>query len=154
MAKKRRSSQFKESSQVIDIEEARKKRQEKRQKQQQRAKQQETAARSRKPVRASVRAGRRRKSFVYIFVILCILIAIGFSVGHIVSLKMEYKEAEATNKLLTEEKEDLKNQLEKSDDDEFIEEEARQQLRMVEPGEKVYIVPFVQESAPETEGEE
>ena len=95
MAKKRRSSQFKESSQVIDIEEARKKRQEKRQKQQRQQRleqQQREEARNRKS-RASVKAGRRKKSFVYAVIIFAIIAAVGASVLNIVSLKADYNEA-------------------------------------------------------------
>ena len=155
MAKKRRSSQFKDTSQVIDIEEARRKRQAKRQKQQQRIQQQE-ALNEKRPVRASIKAGRRKKSFIYAVVIICIIAAIGASLLHIIKLNSEYKEIEQQNQELQQQKEQLEKQLKNSKDDSFIEEEARQQLRMVNPGEYVYIVPFGNESAPakNTESEE
>ena len=63
MAKKRRSSQFKDSSQVIDIEEARRKRQEKRRRQNKR--QSGGSAEEKRPVRASVKQNRRRRTFIY-----------------------------------------------------------------------------------------
>ncbi len=141
MAKKRRSSQFKESSQVIDIEEARRKRQEKRQKQQQRIREEEKAAQKR-TVRASVKAGRRKKNIIYAVIILAIIAAIGVSILNIVTLKADYKAAERENQQLQQQKEALEKQLKNSDKKDFIEEEARHQLRMVKPGETVYIVPF------------
>ena len=139
MAKKRRSSQFKDTSQVIDIDEARRKRQEKRKKQQQRTKQEKPAPK--RAVRASIKAGRRKKNITYAVIVLCIIAAIGASILNIVSLKSEYKEAEKQNQQLTEQKKELEKQLQDSKKDEYIEEEARKQLRMVNPGETVYIVP-------------
>ena len=155
MAKKRRSSQFKDTSQVIDIEEARRKRQEKRQKQQQRMQQQEVITEKR-PVRASIKAGRRKKTIIYAVVIFCIIAAIGMSIFNIVKLKSEYNEVEEQNQQLQQQKEALEKELKKSEDDAFIEEEARQQLRMVNPGEYVYIVPFgeASEATDNTESEE
>ena len=146
MAKKRRSSQFKDTSQVIDIEEARKKRQEKREKQQQRMRQQ-TETPAEKKARLRVRAGRRRKIFIYAVIILCIIAAVSTSVLQIVKLKAEYKEAEQINQQLQQQKEELEKQVEDSNKKEFIEEEAREQLRMVKPGETVYIAPNVEESS-------
>ncbi len=140
MAKKRRSSQFKDTSQVIDIEEARRKRQEKRKKQQQRSRQQEELV-QRAATRSRVKAGRRKKNITYAVIILCIIAAIGVSLLNIVSLKSEYNEAKAVNEQLTEQKEELEEQLKDTTEDEYIEKEAREQLRMVKPGETVYIVP-------------
>jgi cell division protein FtsB len=141
MAKKRRSSQFKDTSQVIDIEEARRKRQEKRQKQQKHRDLQEQLTQQKRAARSRVKAGRRKKVMTYAVVILCIIAAIGASIWNIIVLKADYNEAKAVNQQLTEEKNALKEQLENSDKDKFIEDEARLQLRMVKPGETVYIVP-------------
>lgn len=145
MAKKRRSSQFKESSQVIDIEEARRKRQEKRKKQQDREKQAEAATQQRRVARSRVKAGRRKKSIVYAVIILAIIAAIGMSIWNIIALKADYNEAKAQNEQLTQQKKELEQQIEDSSKKEFIEKEAREQLRMVNPGETVYIVPYAEE---------
>ena len=142
MSKKRRSSQFKDSSQVIDIQEARKKRQEKRQKQQQRAAKQAEAA-EKKPVRAAARARQRRRKIIVAAIALAFIAAIGMSIFNIVSLKAEQKEALEQQKQLQQEKEELQQQLENSSDPDYIEEEAREQLRLVDPGEKIYVVPSV-----------
>lgn len=140
MAKKRRSSQFKETSQVIDIEEARRKRQEKRKKQQQRTQQQEEFTQKR-AVKSRVKAGRRKKHITYAVIIIAIIAAIGVSALNIISLKAEYRAAEQENQQLQQQKEELEQQIKDSGKDKFIEEEAREQLRMVKPGETVYIVP-------------
>ena len=140
MAKKRRSSQFKDTSQVIDIEEARRKRQEKRQKQQKHRENQEQTAQKR-AAKSRVKAGRRKKYITYTAVILFIIAVIGASVLNIITLKAEYKEAELANQQLQQQKEELEQQIKDSGKDKFIEEEARKQLRMVKPGESVYIVP-------------
>lgn len=140
MAKKRRSSQFKDTSQVIDIEEARRKRQEKRKKQQQKERKRETAE-PKRALRASVKAGRRKKHITYAVIILAIIAAIGVSALNIISLKAEYREVEQQNRQLQQQKEDLEQQIKDSGKDKYIEQEAREQLRMVKPGETVYIVP-------------
>lgn len=145
MAKKRRSSQFKESSQVIDIEEARRKRQEKRKQQQKRERQEAAAIAEKKSARSRVKAGRRKKSIVYAVIILCIIAAIGVSIFNIVTLKAEYNEAKAINDQLTQQKKELEQQIKDSSNKEYIEKEAREQLRMVNPGETVYVVPYAKE---------
>ena len=126
---------------MIAIEEARRKRQEKRQKQQKHRDLQEQLTQQRRAARSRVKAGRRKKVMTYAVVILCIIAAIGASIWNIIALKADYNEAKAVNQQLTEEKNALKEQLENSDKDKFIEDEARLQLRMVKPGETVYIVP-------------
>ena len=153
MAKKRRSSQFKDTSQVIDIEEARRKRQEKRQKQQSRSRLQEETAQRRAAEKSRVRAGRKKKHITYAVIILAIIAAIGLSAINIISLKAEYKEAMEVKNQLTEQKEAMEEQLKESSKDKYIENEARQQLRMVKPGETVFIVPNQEQQAEEAESE-
>lgn len=152
MAKKRRSSQFKDSSQVIDIDEARRKRQEKRKKQQKQAKAQEEG-RSRS-VRASIKAGRRKRKALYAVIILAIIAAIGMSVANIVSLKAEQREVKEEQQRLLDEKKQLEQQLDESDEAAYIEETAREMLRMIDPGETIYVVdPSDEEPSEETEKE-
>lgn len=140
MAKKRRSSQFKDTSQVIDIEEARKKRQEKRNKQhRQAASQQEGKSRT---VRASIKAGRRKRKALYAVIIVLIIAAIGMSVLNIISLKAEQKEAKAEQERLLDEKKQLEQQLEESSTPAYIEDAARETLRMINPGETIYVIPY------------
>lgn len=145
MAKKRRSSQFKDSSQVIDIEEARRKRQEKRSRQHKRS---AAAARmaAKAPVRASVKQARRRRGLVYAAIILAIIAVVGMSVFNIVSLKQEQKEIKKQQEELKEQKAQLEEELKLLSDPEYIEEQARAQLRLVMPGEKIYVFPSLEDS--------
>lgn len=154
MAKKRRSSQFKDSSQVIDIEEARRKRQEKRRRQRgkqsgQRGAASKTAnaaeAAQEKPVRASVKQNKRRRMLIYTAIIAAIIAVVGMSVYNIISLKQEQKETKIQNQKLKEQKASLEKQLEKLNDPEYIEDQARTQLRLVMPGEKIYVFPSADE---------
>ena len=90
---------------------------------------------------------------VYAVIILCIIAAVSTSILQIVKLKAEYKEAEQINQQLQEQKKELEQQLEASGGKDFLEEEARKQLRMIKPGETVYIVPETGENAGSSEAE-
>ena len=79
-----------------------------------------------------------RLSLTVIIVVLIFFAAI--SVKNIVSLHVEKNELEEENARLEDEKDRLQNELENADDPEYIEEQARQQLRMVMPGEVLYII--------------
>lgn len=140
MAKKRRSSQFKDTSQVIDIEEARRKRQEKRNKQHRRSKSQREVKQP-SNVRSSIKAGRRKRKLLYAVIILAIIAAIGMSVFNIVSLKADQKLAKEEQQRMLEEKKQLQQQLKESSDPLYIENTAREALRMIKPGETIYVMP-------------
>ncbi len=148
MAKKRRSSQFKDSSQVIDIEEARRKRQQKRSRQHKLAK--AGSAVSQKPERASIKQNKRRRMLIYAAIIVSIIAVVGVSVFNIISLKQEQKEIKKQQELLQEEKAEKEKELENINDPEYIEEQARAQLRLVLPGEKIYVFPSLDESGKES----
>jgi len=108
---------------------------------------QQTETPAQKKARARVKAGRRRKTIIYAAIILCIIAAVSTSIVQIVKLKAEYKEAEQMNQQLQQQKKELEQQVKDSNEKKFIEEEAREQLRMVKPGETVYIVPNIEESS-------
>ena len=73
-------------------------------------------------------------------IIVVLIFFVAISVKNIVSLHVEKNELEEENARLEEEKDRLQNELENADDPEYIEEQARQQLRMVMPGEVLYII--------------
>ncbi len=73
-------------------------------------------------------------------IIVVLIFFAAISVKNIVSLHVEKNELEEENARLEEEKDRLQNELENADDPEYIEEQARQQLRMVMPGEVLYII--------------
>lgn len=143
MAKKRRSSQFKDSSQVIDIEEARRKRQEKRSRQHKRMSAAQKTA-DKRPVRASIKQSRRRRAIVSAAIIIVIVAVIGVSIYNIVSLKKEQKEIRQQQEALIEERAELKQELKHLKNPDYIEEQARAQLRLVMPGEKIYVFPSLE----------
>ena len=73
-------------------------------------------------------------------IIVVLIFFAAISVKNIVSLHVEKNELEEENARLEEEKDRLQNELENADNPEYIEEQARQQLRMVMPGEVLYII--------------
>lgn len=142
MGKKRRSKEFKNNSRVIDIEEARKKRLEKRQAE--KAKEEEKAreyARRNTRGKMAIRRNRNRRRLVIGIVAVSIIGVIFFSVANVISLKKEQAEIRKQTEQLREEKEALKKQLDNINDADNLEEEARNQLRLIKPGEKLYMFP-------------
>ena len=138
MSKNRRSTEFRNSSQVIDMEEARKERQKKRQAE--RAKEEEKARRAQKNSRkTAIRKKRGKQRLVIAAVIVVVIAMVGLSVFNIISLKLEQKNEEAHQTELKEEKTQLQKQLENVKDKDNLEEQARSQLRLIKPGESLYI---------------
>lgn len=134
MKKKRRSREFKKNSDIIDIEEARERRRRRREK----------LAAKNDPQAASVHRKRRKKrsvKAVYVVLILIAVVAIGISSFNLISLKAQERQVLAEQKELEEKKADMEKELEKLDDPEYIEKEAREQLKLVMPGEKLYFFP-------------
>jgi cell division protein FtsB len=136
--KKRRSREFKSSSQVIDIEEARRERKKKR----------KDAAEKRgktpktKQVVTERQAGKKaRRRMVYFFVFLFILCIIGVSAFNIVSLKLTEAKTMKEQQALLEQKDKLEKVYSQVNSPEYIEQQARQQLRMIKPGEILYVLP-------------
>ncbi len=81
-------------------------------------------------------------------VIVTVLIAVvGVSVKNIFSLRLEQKELQAANSQLTAEKASLKDELKNVNDEEYIEEQARIQLKLIKPGEVLYILNENQDSS-------
>ena len=98
---------------------------------------------------AAAKAGRRRRLF---FAAVVVVIAAGFLVGRtivdIIRLKKEKSEAEARLEELRIKIELLESELTRVTSDEYIEQQARSHLKMIFPGETLYIVvpPEEQES--------
>ena len=132
--KKRRSRQFKKSSRVINMEEARQQRLQKRQTAREEAERERTASDERRIRRK--RALRKKQSFRRIVVMLGFLCA---SITGIVMLKKEQHEVLKKQEQLKEEKAKLKEDLKNINDKESIEEQAREKLKLVKPGETIYI---------------
>lgn len=81
-----------------------------------------------------------RNIAVYLMMALIVLSVAGFSVFRIIDLKMEEHQLLAQQEALIQEREKLKEQLANVNNPEFIEEEARKQLKLIMPGETLYIL--------------
>ncbi|MBQ9014847.1 MAG: septum formation initiator family protein [Firmicutes bacterium] len=175
--KKRRSSKFKDSSTVIDIEQARKQRQqrqEQRSQERQVREEKERSKQQRKDLRKAARptrsgrtaeeaqeprqwtgtsgerqgrrrmALRRRRNYrraVVVAAVLFIVVVLGYSVGHILVLKHDLHVAKKEQITYQEEKEQLEKDLKEINDLQNLEEQARDQMRLIRPGETLYIFP-------------
>lgn len=138
--KKKRSREFKNSDKVIDIEQARAARRSKR-----KLEQEKKANRTRRfaPEPQSERKAnqRNRKTLVYCGAILFIVVILGFSIFNVYSVKKEYEKTLAEHNALLKTKEDLQEELKHVNEPDYIEQQAREQLKMVKPGEVMYILP-------------
>lgn len=81
-----------------------------------------------------------RNIFIYLVMALFVISIAGFSIFRIVDLKLEERELLAEQQALIQEKEKLKEQLANVNNPEFIEQEARKQLKLIMPGETLYIL--------------
>ena len=128
MRKKGRSRELNTNG-VIDIEAARRERRQKR-------KQSEDI---KEPTRRqSTKSIRRRVMFS--FVIVLVIVATFASVYNIIALKIERAAAVSQLQSLEKEKEALDEELNKVGGKEYIEQQAREQLKMILPGETLYVL--------------
>lgn len=74
-----------------------------------------------------------------ISLILCITIVL--SVKNIITLHNENRDLKEENQVLIDERDNLKLELNNVNTSEFIEEQARRQLKLVSPGEILFILP-------------
>lgn len=84
---------------------------------------------------------KKRKRLAYFAVLLCFALLVSVSVINIISLRAEKNKVEAENKTLTAQKSRLEQQLKEVNTPEYIEDQARAHLRLVRPGEILYILP-------------
>ena len=134
--KKRRSREFKNNSRVIDIKEARETRKQKR----------DQAAvkkdRKQKTVITERQAGKKaRRRMVYFLVFLFILCITGVSVFNVISLEITKARTIKEQQDLMQQKAQLERVYSQVSSPEYIEQKARQQLKMIKPGEILYILP-------------
>lgn len=186
--KKRRSSVFRDSTTVIDIEEARQERQRKQKERQQKrekktrknpprqtaaytdsmeaeayAEKMRAAAEYAAAVgqtgqeveeeyseefrmrhdkrRMALRRRQRRRNLLICVVLAALVLLVGVQVGHIIVLKHDLYVAQKEQEEYKEEKAQLEKDLKEIDDKEKLEEQARDQMRLIKPGETLYIFP-------------
>lgn len=74
-------------------------------------------------------------------IVVCIIAVIVLSLGNVIKLKKEYREVQQQQEQLLKDKKELETTLDNISDPENIEEQARNQLRMIKPGEVLYMFP-------------
>lgn len=142
MRKKRRSAEFKNNSQVIDMNEARRLRQQKRQAEKEREEEKLRYAASQKTRgKMAIRRSRNRRRLLVVVIAVSLIGVITFSLLNVISLKKEQREVMQQAEELQQEKERLEKELSEINDPENIEQQARDQLRLIKPGEKLYMFP-------------
>lgn len=140
--KPRRSREFKKNSQVIDFEEARRQRQKKRKA----AARPEPVSKEKQSASKRLTAKRNRRRLIYTAIFIIIIAVIGLSIFNIISLKLEQDRVNEENEALRLKKERLTEELANVDNPEYIEQQARRQLRLLMPGEILYILPETEKS--------
>lgn len=135
--KKRRSREYRNNSQVINIEEARLERKRKR----------EEAAKKNKSRKIKIQVSQRqavkkaRRRMVYFIISLFIVGIIGVSVFNIASLKLAEARVLEEQQELREQKAMLESIYSQVNSPEYIEQQARHQLKMIRPEEILYVLP-------------
>lgn len=124
------------------MEEARRRRQEKRRSEQRKSEEREReAARRNTRGKMAIRRSRNRRRLMIGIIVMFVIALISFSVINIISLKKEQHDMKEQKQELLDEKDELTKELENANDLENIEEQARDQLRLIKPGEKIYVFP-------------
>lgn len=75
-----------------------------------------------------------------IAVVVVLIVAIGFSVKNVMDLRAEQTRLKATNASLKDKKAALETELKNVNDTNYIEEQARIQLKLIKPGEVLYVL--------------
>jgi cell division protein FtsB len=135
--KKRRSREFKDNSQVIDLNEARQLRKLKREE----AVKKKDRGKRPKLVITERQAGKKaRRRLVYFAVFLIMVGVIVASAFNIINLKITEAQTLKEKQALLDQKSRLERIYSQVNSPEYIEQQARQQLRMIRPGEILYIL--------------
>ena len=77
---------------------------------------------------------------IYWIIVVALVVTIGFVIKNIISLHMEKNRLEQQEQELLNTREELNAELKNVDDLEYIEEQARKLLKMIKPGEVLYVV--------------
>ncbi len=89
---------------------------------------------------------------IILLAVIAIMVAVGFSIGNIVSLKMQENSAKAEIEELKQKKAELTEQVAELGSDEYVEQQARNWLKMAKRGEIVYVLQDDQTEQDEEEG--
>ncbi len=89
----------------------------------------------------AIRRNRARRRALICLVVVLIIGAITLSIFNVVALKKEQREMREQQEALQKEKAQLEKELAEINNPENVEEEARDQLKLIKKGEKLYIFP-------------
>ena len=137
-----------ENDNVININEAREKRRLKRETELNKRKkgiQRPKRIKEKRSKREIVKSNRIRYTILVASFLL--LIFLGFSMFSIVNLKMQENQAIALAQKLQNDKANLQNELKLINTPEYLEQQARLQLKMIKPGELLYVFPTTSKTA-------
>ena len=131
-----RSRDFHRNNEVIDFDQAREKRR------RARAEKAERVYQARKEALSQRKsAKKRRRLLIYAAVIVFVVAAISVSAVEIISLEKEKAQLAAEQAELKKELEAARDELANTDDPDYIEQQVREKLNMVYPGEIIYVSP-------------
>ena len=131
-----RSRDFHRNNEVIDFDQAREKRR------RARAEKAERVYQARKEALSQRKsAKKRRRLLIYAAVIVFVVAAISVSAVEIISLEKEKAQLATEQAELKKELEVTKDELANTDDPDYIEQQVREKLNMVYPGEIIYVSP-------------
>ena len=140
--RRRRSREFKNNSQVIDIDQARKQRLEKRQAEKRREEEKiRYAASQNTRGKMAIRRARARRRLLVVIIAVCVIGVVALSVLNVISLKKEQRQMREQQEALLKEKAQLEKELSQINDPDNLEGQARDQLRLIKKGEYLYIFP-------------
>ena len=131
-----RSRDFHRNNEVIDFDQAREKRR------RARAEKAERVYQARKEAPSQRKAAKKkRRLLIYAAVIVLVVAAISVSAVEIISLEKEKAQLATEQAELKKELEAAKDELANTDDPDYIEQQVRDKLNMVYPGEIIYVSP-------------
>ena len=131
-----RSRDFHRNNEVIDFDQAREKRR------RARAEKAERVYQARKEALSQRKsAKKRRRLLIYAAVVVFVVAAISVSAVEIISLEKEKAQLAAEQAELKKELEAARDELANTDDPDYIEQQVREKLNMVYPGEIIYVSP-------------
>ena len=131
-----RSRDFNRNNEVIDFDRAREKRR------RARAEKAERVYQARKEAPSQRKAAKKkRRLLIYAAVIVLVVAAISVSAVEIISLEKEKAQLATEQAELKKELEAAKDELANTDDPDYIEQQVREKLNMVYPGEIIYVSP-------------
>ena len=131
-----RSRDFHRNNEVIDFDQAREKRR------RARAEKAERVYQARKEALSQRKAAKKkRRLLIYAAVIVFVVAAISVSAVEIISLEKEKAQLATEQAELKKELEAAKDELANTDDPDYIEQQVREKLNMVYPGEIIYVSP-------------